>query len=1518
MDTLKDSFEAVRSENATQQAQIRELEATRGQLESDLTKARSETGALKGAFEAVRSENATQQAQIENLEAIRMQLESDLTKLRESLLRARKETAQFITQLEAERVYRTNLQGKIKGFENRLRQSEDEAENLKAALAADRRQSENKGESLKAALAASKREGQEKLETLKANLEVANAKLASASGELAKRASQLALIQHELTVARSLRAGTAGELDQVRAKSASAAHELSLVRHEVFQLRHQLLGQKNTSTELRLKLDAAKERLGLQQSELEQFKASMLWKATKPIQKVRNHFGKRRAQTPAAEARQTSDNSSYAFWLEHPIGPSLDGDNVVFSGWVIGPPQQLVYGVQAVVGGKIFPGEHGFERPDVGATHEGRVGATHAGFTIVADLPPGHHDVSFQALNNEGQWKEFLSHSHSVNGPPPPHAGALELPGENTPNETGLLCVAGWIYFHEDEVVKLWANLKGAATNFLTYGLAREDIAKILAGAPAAGTSGFEGYLPLEPGFSGSVTVEVYARLKSGAEVLCFEREVSLQPLSVSPVRSDMPPRPVALEPYEAWLKTNKLTPVLLEKMADDAKGIVATGPLISVIVPVYNTPEAYLKALIESLRSQIYPKWQLCLADDASSQEQVGAIIEKATRTDPRIKSIRRPSNGHIAEASNSALELAEGDYIGLLDHDDLLTPDALLQVAEAISLAPAVDFLYTDEDKLSGNAKRYDPIFKGAFSPEMSITHNYLQHFAVIRKSLVRKVGGFRASFEGAQDLDLYLRVLEQTTPGRVQHLPFVCYHWRAHAESTASTGAQKTYVFDSAEKSISEALRRRNLRAAPFLPPIAAKNNCCLYQLRWSKEILKENPVTIVIPTKNRGDLLEKCIASLERTVNPAAVSLIVVDDFSEEAATRRYLDELQATSKLPCTVIQPRAHSAEFNFSKLVNDGVARATTPLVLLLNNDTEALEAGWLEDMAGWMSVDGVAAVGAKLLYPDGTIQHAGVIVGSHGGLAEHIFHRLPKDVIGFNFLTHAARNVSAVTAACMLTSKAAFQSVNGFDEENFGMEYNDVDYCLRLGQLGKRIVFTPQAELLHHCGKSRGVGFRPNEHINFLTRYPGIKDAFYNESLDPDRPVALNPHRFVHVGRIGRLKLLLVSHNLNLEGAPKILFERASWFASVGQYEIVLVSAVDGPLRQQYEAAGVSVRIIENPLLGIGEDSSAFIERLRSISVELEAGSFDLIIANTLHCFWAVSMAKLLGLPVIWNVHESTTVRKFFPFSASVIGLIEDCFGGADRVAFEATATRTMFDRHERQENFVTIPGSVDVRAINEFSVRHTRESLRRKHGIDSGATVVSLIGTTCARKGQHLFVEAIRKLQSENGIDPATACFLMVGARESPYLDFLRDQLQASGVKNTFLIEEREDVYDFFCLSDIFVCASYQESFPRVILEAMAFKLGIVSADIFGVPEMISDGDEGFLVPAGDVSQLARRIRWLIEKPGVRKQLGARAHSKVTRLFNSATQLNKHLDLTKEVVARHMPSQVGAVRI
>ena len=361
---------------------------------------------------------------------------------------------------------------------------------------------------------------------------------------------------------------------------------------------------------------------------------------------------------------------------------------------------------------------------------------------------------------------------------------------------------------------------------------------------------------------SGKESRSEIARLRQHLSTTLGHGEVKVIPQAIARRRDQ--------DPYTRWCYHNRLTPRLRALLEADAQALVkAGGPLISVVVPAYNTPEKYLTELLDCLTQQLYPRWELCIADDASSQPQVRRILEAAAAKDPRIKPVFRTENGHIARATNSALDVASGEFVALLDHDDLLPHDALLHVAEAIVRHPTAGYLYTDEDKIDDTGRRFDPQFKGDWSPVMAVTHNYTHHLSVIRREIVEKAGRLRPEFNGAQDIDLFLRCWDLIKPSDVIHVPFIGYHWRAHAESTATRGDQKGYLFDAARRGIADGVSRRGLRAEPVLPEFARNYALCLHQLKWDAAILRENPVTIVIPTKNRADLLRTCLDSLART-------------------------------------------------------------------------------------------------------------------------------------------------------------------------------------------------------------------------------------------------------------------------------------------------------------------------------------------------------------------------------------------------------------------------------------------------------------------------------------------------------------------------------------------------------------------------------------------------------------------------------------------------------------------------
>ena len=1144
--------------------------------------------------------------------------------------------------------------------------------------------------------------------------------------------------------------------------------------------------------------------------------------------------------------------------------------------------------------------------------------------------------------------------------------GFLESPNFIENNTNGTLRVSGWVLHKTAKIAALRLGRDNLPEEDITYGTPRPDVAKVFPDMATACESGFGCNIALGRNYTGKLEIKIWAILENEERLCCFGRTVKVR--SPSPPRSvnlslfiygvinkafvayrqkRLPLSPIAWvrylrryyrqlnayqtlgieysniihpwqteDPYQRWLEINSLTPKLRSLMQQDAERLKDRGVKISVIVPVYNTPPAFLEEAIASVTTQIYPNWELCLADDCSSLPHIRTILEKAQASDSRIKISFRTENGHIAAATNSALDLATGEYVAFLDHDDLLPPDSLLHLAEAIDQHPDIDWIYTDEDKIDAKGYRYGYQMKGTWSPEMGITHNYMHHLAAIRKSLVEKVGRMRPGFEGAQDLDLFLRVSEQTTSDRIIHLPYICYHWRVHEESTASRGTQKSYVFDSAYRAIAQAITRRGLKAKPFLPAIAKEYGLCLHQLQWDSSILAENNVTVIIPTRDRVDLLAKCISRLEKTVDGRYVKLIVVDDRSVEPKTHQYLEKLETEKVLNCRVIRAERPDGQFNYARLVNLAIDFVETPLILHLNNDIEAIAPGWLEDMAGWMSIEGVGVVGAKLLYPDKKIQHAGVVVGVNQGLAAPLFNKLHKDELGYIFLPHAARNLLAVTGACLLTSTELYKELRGFDAENLGVEFNDVDYCLRIIESGKRVVYTPQATLSHHESASRkNIDYNPREHLNFLSKYRGYRDPFFNENLDIDNEskamrMDINPWHCNRAKRVSKIQILLITHNLNLEGAPLMAYRFAEYFAQSGCCQIKAISLADGPLRSDCENLQIPVKIIEDDLKIVDANINDYRQRLQKLGESLDIAEFDLIICNTMVAFWGIELARLFGLPSIWHIHESCTVEKslynFFGESPAELikPLLEECFTKASRVVFVAEATRRIFHPLDSRGNFRTVYGGLDIDKINQYRQNNQKSDIRAKYGIDDEKIVITLVGTICERKGQHIFVEAIAELEKKYLGNLADLYFIIVGPRQEVYFNFLQQRIQQLNLKNLTIYEETREIYDFYKLSDIFVCASFEESFPRVVLEAMAFELKIVSTGVFGIAEMIGDREHGYLVPPGDPQALAAALLDCLSDPKASQKMAAKAYARVCRMFNNQLQLPKHLELAKEV--------------
>jgi len=555
---------------------------------------------------------------------------------------------------------------------------------------------------------------------------------------------------------------------------------------------------------------------------------------------------------------------------------------------------------------------------------------------------------------------------------------------------------------------------------------------------------------------------------------------------------------------YTDWVK-------LYDTINDDHRRAISAAiermaepPLISVVMPVYETPEALLRAAIDSVRTQLYPHWELCIADDASKSPHVKDVLEHYRATDSRIKVCCRAQNGHISAASNSALALAEGEFVALLDHDDRLSEHALYIVAAAVGTDPQLDLIFSDEDKIDADGRRFDPHFKSDWNPDLMLSQNAFNHLGIYRRSLVERIGGFRSGYEGSQDYDLVLRASRHTTPDRIRHLPHILYHWRAIPGSVAMRADEKSYAAANARRAIADHLAACNIAAE-----VRASGNQFFHRVSY----IIEQPaprVSIVVPTRDRADLLRVCVTGLLDRTDYPDYEVLIVDNGSRDAVTRDYLAKLART---PQVRIFP--YDVPFNFSAINNFAAAHATGSLLCLINNDIEVIHPNWLTEMVSRAVQPGVGAVGALLYYPDDRIQHAGTILGI-GGVAGHAHSGLARGSDGYFGRASLVQDLSAVTAACIVIPAAVFEQVGGFDERNLPVAFNDVDLCLRIRELGYRIVWTPYAELYHHESASRGSDTRPdtigrfNSEANYMRKRWGLvldHDPYYNPNLGLNR---------------------------------------------------------------------------------------------------------------------------------------------------------------------------------------------------------------------------------------------------------------------------------------------------------------------------------------------------------------------------------------------------------------------------
>lgn len=687
--------------------------------------------------------------------------------------------------------------------------------------------------------------------------------------------------------------------------------------------------------------------------------------------------------------------------------------------------------------------------------------------------------------------------------------------------------------------VRVLISTKGQPLAELTANEFRADVAEATGADPSCG---FSYALPPELRTGKSIVLDFHAMpdrvlLRGSPLELAIPAEAERARLSSLIDRADelfryayhlrrelkaaMPAERLTLGNYESWVRQSRKH---VPARATARYGAIGGSPLVSILCPVFRPNQAEFLAAIDSVRAQTYPNWELILVDDASKDEALSETLDRMARVDPRIRLIVLPRNGGIAAATNQALEAATGEVTAFFDHDDVLEPFALDVMLRART-ATGARLLYSDEDKIDRSGRVSEPNFKPDFNYRFLLDLNYICHLVIADTALLREAGGLDPRFDGAQDHDLLLRLAEKLLAHEIHHVPEILYHWRITAQSTAGGAAAKPRAALAGEVAVAEHLKRRNLPAK-----VERRGSLTCYQTSFR---LTENPgISILIPFRNHIDLTRQCVEAIRAHSDGMKIEILLLDNWSQGAEAEAFCTE---QGNEPDTKVLRIAEP--FNYSLINNRGVAAAAHPFLLFMNNDVIVNDPSWLRTLLNEALTDPrVGAVGAKLLYPNGTVQHAGVVLGV-GGVADHAFRGLPGSAPGYIAHAIAAREVAAVTAACMLVRREAFEAAGGFDEAELGIAFNDVDLCIKIREAGYRIVFTPDVVCEHRESMSRGDDLDEDKLSRFMRENEAMRgrwghllahDPFYNRhftregglyrdlrSLDPkdETPIARTP---------------------------------------------------------------------------------------------------------------------------------------------------------------------------------------------------------------------------------------------------------------------------------------------------------------------------------------------------------------------------------------------------------------------
>jgi GT2 family glycosyltransferase/glycosyltransferase involved in cell wall biosynthesis/cell division protein FtsB len=919
---------------------------------------------------------------------------------------------------------------------------------------------------------------------------------------------------------------------------------------------------------------------------------------------------------------------------------------------------------------------------------------------------------------------------------------------------------------------------------------------------------------------------------------------------------------------YETWIEAHEPDAAALKKQRQLSREFPAPAK-ISLLTPVHNPPAAFLEKMFASVLAQTYPYWELCIVTADSNRPETIEALGRWQSRDERIRVERLAENLGIAENTNRALRLATGDFVACLDHDDVLAPFALYELARAANEFPEADILYSDEDRLSAEGKRHAPFFKPEWDPELLCASMYIGHLSAYRRFLALELDGFRKEFDLSQDYDFALRATERARA--IHHVPHVLYHWREHPASGSTggkPGARRTNL-----AALAEAMRRRNLPAEIVEYPTA--NRARLRIERWPR-------VSIIVPTDS-PTRAQACLQELPRATKYPDLEIVLVTN-SQLADSLKFLEAQNATIRLV-------PYDKPFNFSDKCNAGAEAATGARLIFFNDDVETDQEDWIQNLIEPLQNPEIGAVAPKLLYETGKIQHAGLVMGVRG-LAGTAFHQRPADSTEHFNLAQSMRDVAALSAACLAMRRDDFLSVGGFDAVNTPIAHSDIDLSFKVREAGLRCVYTPYATLRHAGHASIGIEEiqtptekRPRDKasIFLLKRWAGYAthDPYFPDNMrdwlhiDSPAPIHMSGRNEPNAVSETSADLLFVSHDLSLSGAPMMLFHAAAWCRRHGMF-VAVMAPEDGPLRAKYEAEGIPL-IVDSLVETEHESFAAF------------ARHFDCVVANTIRTSAVVRALKNEEVPVVWWLHEPGSVGEHYLREEAKLRAAMPL---ADLLLAPSEQTASVY------------------RPYTESPIRCLQNAIPDLDGqppADGAPSALRflLLASVEPRKGQDVFVKALAQLPKEI---QKLAQFEIAGRILDPdfwpTIDSIAKQIENLTVTGAL---SHAEAIGKLTAADVIVSPSRDEAMPTVtILEAMSLRRAIIASNVGGAAETFTDGENALLVRPESPDELAAAIRRLIEKPALARELGRKARRSYEEGFTIERFGAEFSDLIMETIS------------